>query len=63
MERELQAARLVNIGRDEIVVECYVADAEKTSQILESAMLRAGEEFVSMVPIKVDVHVADEWAK
>ncbi len=57
------SAKLVNIVHDEIVVECDAIDAEKTSQILESAMLRAGEEFVSKVPIKVDVHTSGEWAK
>lgn len=57
------SAKLVNIVHDEIVVECDTAEAEHTSQILESAMLRAGAEFVSKVPIKVDVHTADEWTK
>lgn len=57
------SARLVNIVHDEIVVECDAADAEQTASTLESAMLRAGDEFVSKVPIKVDVHAADEWAK
>ena len=57
------SAKLVNIVHDEIVIECDTADAENISQILESSMLRAGEEFVSKVPIKVDVHVANEWAK
>ncbi len=56
-------AKLVNIVHDEIIVECAADDAEKTSQSVESAMLRAGEEFVSKVPIRVDVHIADEWAK
>ena len=57
------SAKLVNIVHDEIIVECAAAAAEKTSQSVESAMLRAGEEFVSKVPIRVDVHIADEWAK
>ncbi len=57
------SARLVNIVHDEIIVECDTADAETTAKKLESAMLRAGEEFVSKVPIKVDVHTADEWTK
>ena len=57
------SARLVNIVHDEIVVECDTADADATAIKLESAMLRAGEQFVSKVPIKVDVHVADEWSK
>lgn len=57
------SAMLVNIVHDEIVVECDAADAEEMSLKLESAMLRAGEQFVSKVPIKVDVHAADDWTK
>ncbi|MEO7659069.1 MAG: DNA polymerase [Pyrinomonadaceae bacterium] len=57
------SARLVNIVHDEIIVECDAADAEQTAAILESAMLRAGQQFVSTVPIKVDIHIADEWTK
>jgi DNA polymerase I len=57
------SAKLVNIVHDEVVVECDAADADETRQKLESAMIRAGEEFVSRVPIKVDVRVGSEWSK
>jgi len=57
------SAQLVNIVHDEIVVECDSADAEHMASVLESSMLRAGGEFVTGVPIKVDVHVSDEWSK
>lgn len=57
------SARLVNIVHDEIIVECDIAEAAEVSKKLESAMLRAGEQFVSKVPIKVDIHVSDEWTK
>ncbi len=57
------SARLVNIVHDEIIVECNAADAAQTSQKLESAMLRAGEQFLTKVPVKVDIHIADEWTK
>lgn len=57
------SAKLVNIVHDEIVVECDLAETDQTAKKLESAMLRAGEQFLSRVPVKVDVHVADEWAK
>ena len=57
------SAKLVNIVHDEIIVECDAAESEQTAKTLESAMLRAGEQFVSRVPIKVDVHTADEWTK
>lgn len=57
------SGRLVNIVHDEIVVECDVAESDSITQKLESAMLRAGEQYVSRVPIKIDVHTADEWTK
>jgi DNA polymerase-1 len=57
------SARLVNIVHDEIVVECDAGEAEATAEKLTSAMGQAGAEFVTKVPIKVDAHVADEWAK
>jgi DNA polymerase I len=57
------SAKLINIVHDEIVVECDAAEAESTAAKLTSAMTRAGAEFISKVPIKVDVHIADEWAK
>ena len=57
------SARLVNIVHDEIIVECAAPDADSTAAILEKAMCTAGAEFISKVPVKVDVHIADEWAK
>jgi DNA polymerase I len=57
------SARLVNIVHDEIVVEADANEAESVSAILEKAMVTAGNEIVKKVPIKVDVKIADEWAK
>ena len=57
------SGRLVNIVHDEVIVECDAEEAESISTKLDNAMCRAGEEFIAKVPIKVDVHVADEWAK
>jgi len=55
--------RLVNIVHDEIIIECDAADAEQASAQLESAMLRAGSEYLRTVPVKADVHIADDWTK
>lgn len=57
------SARLVNIVHDEVIVECSSDEAEQTASILENAMCSAGQEFVTKVPVKVDVHIAEEWAK
>lgn len=57
------SGKLVNIVHDEVIVECDADEAESISQKLDRAMCSAGEEFVAKVPVKVDVHIADEWAK
>ncbi len=57
------SAKLVNIVHDEIIVECAAAESEHIASILEGAMTRAGAQYVSRVPIKVDVHTSDEWSK
>ncbi len=57
------SAKLVNIVHDEIIVECDAADAEQMAKTLDSAMVRAGEQFVKTVPIKTDVRISDEWTK
>ena len=55
--------RLVNIVHDEVIVECDAAEAEAIADKLERSMCAAGEEYVAKVPVNVDVHIADEWAK
>ena len=57
------SARLVNIVHDEIIVEADAADAQSAADKLNKAMCAAGEEYISRVPVKVDVTIADEWAK
>lgn len=57
------SARLVNIVHDEVIVECTADEADTTAATLENAMRTAGQEYVNKVPVKVDVHIAEEWAK
>jgi len=57
------SARLVNIVHDEIIVEADANEAQSAADKLEKAMCAAGEEYISRVPVKVDVKIADEWAK
>ena len=57
------SARLVNIVHDEIIVEADASEAEETAKKLEKAMCDAGEEYISKVPVKVDVKISDEWSK
>jgi DNA polymerase I len=57
------SGKLVNIVHDEIVVECDAAETEFVVEKLQGAMQKAGSEFIRRVPIKVDIHAADEWSK
>ena len=57
------SAKLVNIVHDEVILECDAAEAEISAKYLEDTMCAAGEEYVKKVPVKVDVHTADEWTK
>jgi DNA polymerase I len=57
------SGQLVNIVHDEVIVECDAAEAESIAERLDRAMCQAGEEYIKTVPVKVDVHVADEWTK
>lgn len=56
-------ARIVNIVHDEIVVESDAAQASEIAKMVEDAMCAAGEEFVKLVPVKVETEIADEWVK
>jgi len=57
------SASLVNIVHDEIIVEADAAESQATADKLEKAMCAAGEEYISKVPVKVDVKISDEWTK
>jgi DNA polymerase-1 len=55
--------RIVNIIHDEIVVEVDENESEDVARKVERAMVTAGEEYVQTVPVKVEFHIASEWAK
>ena len=57
------SGKLVNIVHDEVMVECDAAEADLIAAKLDESMVSAGSEFVSRVPIRTDVHIADEWSK
>ncbi|HEX6279542.1 MAG TPA: DNA polymerase [Pyrinomonadaceae bacterium] len=57
------SGKLVNIVHDEVMVECDAPEADSIAAKLDSAMVTAGRDFVGRVPIKTDVHIADEWSK
>ena len=56
-------AQIVNCIHDEIVVEAAEDDAEAAAAILDHEMVAAAREFISSVPVTVDIVVADAWLK
>ncbi|HJQ70601.1 MAG TPA: DNA polymerase [Blastocatellia bacterium] len=56
-------AAIVNCIHDEIVVEVAAAQAQECAAIVEREMVEAAREFISSVPVTVDVHLADAWIK
>jgi DNA polymerase-1 len=57
------SGQLVNNVHDEVNFECDAAEAEATEEKMDRSRCAAGEEFISKVPVKVDVHIADEWSR
>jgi DNA polymerase I len=54
-------ARIIGSIHDEVLIEVpdkYVKDVTK---IVESTMIKAGEDFIKSVPIQVDVSIGDTW--
>ncbi len=57
------SGKLVNIIHDELVVECDTRDVKMVSSIIQTEMIRAGEEFIKSVPVVVDVASSERWNK
>jgi DNA polymerase I-like protein with 3'-5' exonuclease and polymerase domains len=57
------SAQIVNVIHDEIVVECDENEADEIAPKVENAMVSAGEEYIKLVPVKVEYQIADEWLK
>ncbi len=56
-------AFMVNNVHDEILVEVVDDEAWDVSEMVREEMVRAGERFVSQVPMEVDVSVGEAWQK
>lgn len=55
--------KLVNIVHDEIILEAPESLAWYASAALKSEMVKAGKEFITKVPVEVEVTIADVWKK
>jgi DNA polymerase I-like protein with 3'-5' exonuclease and polymerase domains len=56
-------AQIVNCVHDEIVVEAPEGQAAECAEVVNHEMVRAAHDFVSSVPITVDVSIGDAWLK
>jgi DNA polymerase-1 len=56
-------AGIVNLVHDEIVVEAEDGIAGDLAKVVETCMVRAGEEFIKAVPVTVDVTIDQRWKK
>lgn len=53
--------KIVNMVHDEIVLEANEEDADEVKDILEKAMMKAGEVFCKKCPMVVDAVISDHW--
>jgi DNA polymerase-1 len=56
-------AQIVHSIHDEVVVECAPEIAQETARIVSRAMVAAGAEYLTRVPVIADAKVADAWLK
>lgn len=56
-------AHLIHTVHDEIVTEAKADVAEEVARMVEEKMIEAGKKLLKLVPVKVDVHIADCWEK
>jgi DNA polymerase I len=54
---------LVNCVHDELLLESAEGDAWEVAELVREEMKRAGERYITKVPVEVDVMVGDAWQK
>lgn len=55
--------KIVAVVHDEIVLETSQEQAEEVARILKETMENVGAEYLKLVPLLAEVHVADSWAE
>ena len=54
---------LINVVHDELVFEVPQDDAEEATGIIRDEMEAAGREYLSCVPVIVEVNAGEAWEK
>jgi len=63
LRREGLDAFMVNCVHDEILLEAAAEEAWEVAELVSQEMVRAGERWITKVPIAVDVAVGPSWQK
>jgi DNA polymerase-1 len=63
VRKENIKAHVINLVHDEIVVECPMEEGERTAELLERAMKRAGGIILKKVPVEVECVIKERWEK
>ncbi len=61
LKEEKLDAFLINVVHDEIIVEASEEDAKKAALVVKNAMIEAGQELASNVPILAEEGIGDYW--
>lgn len=56
-------AHIVNSIHDELVIEVDQAVAQEVAELVYDRMIAAAQEFISAIPVHVDVHIGNDWTK
>lgn len=60
---KIRDAKIVNCVHDEIVVEAAESQAADVAEIVRTAMVSAGCQYIGEVPVEVETIVGDAWLK
>lgn len=63
IKRKNYDAYLIHTVHDEIVTEAREDIADEVAKMVEEQMIEGGKKLLKLVPIKVDVNIADCWEK
>jgi len=63
VELDDTAAAIIAVVHDEIILECPEPKASQVASILKKVMIQAGEKFLKLIPVEVEVGIVDNWAE
>jgi DNA polymerase-1 len=58
-----RGVRIVGCVHDEVILETPVEEAQEVSLIVKETMRNAGNQYLRVVPLEVEVSIADSWSR